>query len=80
MSILEIIAGILLVFCSIVIIALVVSQQPQNGMGALGGNNDMYNSMQSRSVDARIANVTKYAGIAFFVLAIAVSAVNVFAK
>ena len=81
MSILEIIAGVLLIFCSVVIVALVVAQQPQSGMGgALGGSNDMYSSMQSRSIDSRIANVTKYAGIAFFVIAIAVSVVEMFAK
>ena len=80
MSILEIITGVLLIICSVVIVALVVSQQPQNGMGALGGNNDMYSSMQSRSIDARIANVTKYAGVAFFALAIVVSVVEMFAK
>lgn len=80
MGIFEIIAGVLLIICSVIIIALVVAQQPQSGMGALGGANDMYSSMQSRSIDARIAKVTKYAGVAFFVVAILVSVVGIFAK
>lgn len=80
MGILEIIGGVLLILCSIVIVLLVTAQQPNNGMGAISGGSDMFGNMQSRSADARIANVTKYAGVAFFVLAIAVSAINIFAK
>ena len=79
MGILEIISGVLLIACSVVIILLVLAQQPSGGMGAIGGG-DMFADMGSRSTDAKIAQVTKIAGAAFFVLAIAVSAINVLAK
>lgn len=79
MSILEIISGVLLIFCGIVIILLVVSQQPNGGMGAIAGGSDMYASKLARSTDAGLARRTKYAGVAFFVIAVAVSAINIFA-
>ena len=79
MGILEIISGVLLIACSVVIIMLVLVQQGNNGMGALSGG-EMFADMSSRSTDAKIAQVTKYAGIAFFALALAVSAISIFAK
>ena len=79
MGILEIISGVLLIACSVVIVMLVLVQQGNNGMGAIGGG-DMFADMGSRSTDAKIAQVTKYAGLAFFVLAVVVSAINVVAK
>ena len=79
MGILEIISGVLLIACSVVITMLVLVQQGNNGMGALGGG-EMFADMSSRSTDAKIAQVTKYAGLAFFVLAVVVSAINVVAK
>ncbi|MEG1863572.1 MAG: preprotein translocase subunit SecG [Oscillospiraceae bacterium] len=81
MNILEIISGVLLIVCSVVIILLVLAQEAkQGGMGALTGGGEAYSDMQSRSTDAKIAKVTKYAAIAFFVLTIAVSAISIFAK
>lgn len=77
MGILEIITGVLLIFCSVVIVMLVMAQEAQGGMGAVGG---AMMDMGSRSTDARIANVTKYAGAAFFVLAVVANAINVLAK
>ena len=56
---------------------LVMAQEAQGGMGAVGG---AMMDMGSRSTDARIANVTKYAGVAFFVLAVVVNAINILAK
>ena len=79
MGILEIISGVLLIACSVVITMLVLVQQGNNGMGALGGG-EMFADMSSRSTDAKIAQVTKYAGVAFFALAVAVSVVNAIAK
>lgn len=76
MSIFEIIAGVALILCGLVIIALVCMQEPKSGLGTVAGGADMYASMQSRSTDAKIAQTTKYAGVAFFVLAIAVAAIN----
>ena len=77
MGILEIITGVLLIFCSVVIVMLVMAQEAHGGMGAVGG---AMMDMGSRSTDARIANVTKYAGAAFFALAVVVNAINILAK
>ncbi|MBR5520688.1 MAG: preprotein translocase subunit SecG [Oscillospiraceae bacterium] len=78
MSILEVIAGFMLIFCGVVIIMLVMAQQGKSDMGTLGGSS-MFADMNSRSTDAKMAQVTKYAGIAFFALALAVSAISIFA-
>jgi len=78
MGILEIISGVLLLVCSLAIIMLVAAQQPNNNMGAIGGGN-MFADMSSRSADAKMAKVTGYAGVAFFVIAIAVSALGLLA-
>ncbi|MBE6895439.1 MAG: preprotein translocase subunit SecG [Ruminococcaceae bacterium] len=81
MGILEIIAGVLLILCSVVIIMLVMSQQPKtSGMSAMTGGSDIYGEMQSRTADAKLAKLTKVAGIVFFVLTIAVSAIALLAK
>ena len=79
MGILEIISGVMLIACSVVIIMLVLAQQPNSGMGTIGGG-EMFQDMNSRSQDAKIAKVTQYAGAAFFVLAVLVSVINVVAK
>ena len=81
MGILEIIAGVLLVACSVVIVLLVLAQEAKtSGMTAMTGGSDVYGDMQSRTADAKIAKTTKFAGIAFFVLTIAVSAIAAFVK
>ena len=81
MGILEIIAGVLLVVCSVVIVLLVLAQEAKtSGMTAIAGGSDAYGDMQSRTADAKIAKVTKFAGIAFFVLVVLVSALTAFAK
>lgn len=78
MSILEIISGVILLVCCLAIILLVVAQQPNNSMGAIGGGN-MFADVSSRSTDAKMAQVTQYAGIAFFAMAIVVSALGLLA-
>lgn len=80
MGILEIIAGLRLIICSIFMILLVLAQQPKGGMGGAFGGGEMFADMRTRSRDMRIANVTKYAGIAFFVIAVLASAINLFIK
>lgn len=81
MNILEIISGVLLILCSIVIILLVLAQEAKsNGMAAMTGGSDAFGEMQGRTADARIAKITKYAAIAFFVLTIAVGAISIFVK
>ncbi len=79
MSILEIIVGVLLIVCGVAIVMLVLAQQANNNMGAIGGGN-MFADMGSRSTDAKMGQVTTYAGVAFFALAVVASAISVFAK
>lgn len=79
MGVLEIISGVMLIASSVVITLLVLAQQPSGGMGAVAGG-DMFQNMSSRSQDAKIANVTKYAGIVFFVVAILVNVISAVAK
>lgn len=79
MGILEIISGVMLIACSVVIVLLVLAQQPSGGMGTVAGG-DMFQNVSSRSQDAKIANVTKYAGVVFFVVAILVNVISAFAK
>lgn len=79
MGILEIIAGVLLIVCCVIVSMLVLAQQPKsNGMTAMTGGSDVYGDMQTRTADAKLAKLTKYAGIAFFVLVMAVSAISAF--
>ena len=81
MGILEIIAGVLLILCCVVVVLLVLSQNPKtSGMSAMTGGSDVYGDMQTRTADAKLAKLTKYAGGAFFVLIIAVSAIALLAK
>ena len=81
MGILEIIAGVLLILCCVVVVLLVLSQNPKtSGMSAMTGGSDVYGDMQTRTADAKLAKMTKYAGAAFFVLIIAVSAIALLAK
>ena len=81
MCILEIIAGVLLILCCVVVVLLVLSQNSKtSGMSAMTGGSDVYGDMQTRTADAKLAKLTKYAGVAFFVLIIAVSAIALLAK
>ncbi len=79
MGALQIIAGLRFAACGLVVIFLVLAQQPSNDLGVMGGA-AAYQSMQRRSTDARIANTTKYAGVAFFVLALLCGFVVLLAK
>ena len=81
MGILEIFAGVALIVCCVIVCLLVLAEQPKtNGMAAMTGGSDVYGDMQTRTADAKLAKLTKYAGVAFFVLIIAVSAIALLAK
>ena len=69
MKILQIISGARFAICGLIVIFLVLAQQPSNELGVLGGAS-AYQSMQQRSTDARIAKATTYAGAAFFLIAV----------
>lgn len=82
MNALEIVSGVLLILCSIAIIVLVLFQESKgNGLsGAIAGSEMMGNEGRSRSSGAILAKYTKYAAIAFFVLAILVCVISVYLK
>ena len=79
---LEIISGVLLIVCSVAIIVLVLFQESKgNGLsGAIAGGEMMGNEGRSRSSGAVLAKYTKYAAIAFFVLAIFACVISVYLK
>ncbi len=79
MGVLQIVTGVRFAVCGLIVIFLVLAQQPSNDLGVMGGAS-AYRSMQERSTDARIANTTKYAGAAFFIIAILCGVVSLFAK
>lgn len=75
MSVLEIVFGVLLILCSIAIILMVLFQESKGrGLsGVIGGGE---NGENSRTPNALLAKLTRYAAIAFFVLAITVSIIS----
>lgn len=82
MNVFEIIGGSLMIILSIAIVALVAIQESPKGSGvsALTGGDSYYNRNQGRTFDAMLSKVTKYLAIVFFVITIAVYAVDVFLK
>lgn len=82
MGVLEIISGILLILCSIAIIVLVLFQDSKGSglSGAIAGGEMMGNEGRSRSSGAVLARYTKYAAIAFFVLAVLVGVISIYLK
>lgn len=82
MGALEIVSGVLLILCSIAIIVLVLFQESKGSglSGAIAGGEMMGSEGRSRSSGAVLAKYTKYAAIAFFVLAILVCVISVYLK
>ncbi len=72
MNALVIIVGILLMLCSIALIVLVMFQE-QKGKGlsgAIGGDSGAMFEGRFHTSDEKMAKLTKYLGIAFFVLVV----------
>lgn len=70
MNAVEIILGIVILLASLAIIGVVLLQQGhRSGInGAISGGADTFLSKnKARTVDAKLANMTKYVAIAFFV-------------
>ena len=80
MTALEIILGILMILVSLIIVAVILLQQGHRAgvNGVISGAADTFLSKnKARTVNTKLANMTKYITIAFFVLAIAANAVAV---
>lgn len=83
MNIFEIIAGAVMLIASLVIILLVVAQQPadQNGMsGAITGGETYYGQGRSRTANVMLGNFTRIAAFVLFGLTIATHLVKIFSK
>lgn len=82
MNVWEIVGGVVMIIMSIAIIVLVGMQESPKGSGisALTGGDSYYNRNQGRTLDAMLSRFTKYLGIIFFVVTIAVYAMDVFMK
>ncbi|MDL2219887.1 preprotein translocase subunit SecG [Ruminococcaceae bacterium OttesenSCG-928-O06] len=81
MSILEIIAGVLMILISAVIIVMVLSQESK-GQGlssVITGSEMMSGESRTRSKEARQTRATQIAGLVFFVLIILVNLFSVLA-
>lgn len=75
----EIILGILMLLVSVVIIAIILLQQGhRSGVnGAISGGADTFLSKnKARTVNAKLARLTKYIAIAFFVLALVANIIS----
>ncbi len=73
MTALEIILGILMILVSLIIICVILLQQGHRAgvNGAISGGADTFLSKnKARTVNAKLASMTKYITIAFFVLAL----------
>lgn len=73
MSVWEIILGILMILVSLIIIAVILLQQGHRAgvNGAISGGADTFLSKnKARTVNAKLASMTKFITIAFFVLAL----------
>ncbi len=72
----KLILSIVLVLCSLVLIAVVMLQSGKSAglSGAIAGGADTFLSKnKAKSVDAKLAKMTKWVAIAFMVLALVVS-------
>lgn len=83
MSALQIVLGVLLILASLAIIFIVLMQQSrETGLsGAIaGGAETFFGKNKGRTVEARLAKVTKYVAIVFFALAFATTMILLFVK
>lgn len=82
MGVLEIVSGVLLILCSVVIIVMVLFQDSRGSglSSAITGSEMMGNEGRSRSSNAILAKYTRYAAIVFFVLAVLVGVISIYLK
>ena len=81
MGTLDIIIGILVLLVSIIVVGVVLLQQGHHAgiNGAISGAADTFLSKtKARTADAKLARVTKFIAIGFFVLVLAANVIGVF--
>ncbi len=81
MGVLDIIIGILVLLVSIIVVGVVLLQQGHRAgiNGAISGAADTFLSKtKARTADAKLARITKYIAIAFFVLVLIANVICAF--
>ncbi|MGL5973017.1 MAG: preprotein translocase subunit SecG [Oscillospiraceae bacterium] len=81
MSIVEVISGGILLVVSVLIILIVVSQEPSNsqGVGVVdGGQSSYYGQGRTRTSNGILKTITVIGAVLFFITTIAVNLVSVF--
>ena len=81
MSALEIVLGVFLILLSVLLIAIVLMQKSREGglSGAIAGGSDtFFGKNKGRTNEARLAKMTRYIAIVFFVLACAATLLILF--
>ncbi len=81
MSTLEIVLGVFLILLSVLLIAIVLMQKSREGglSGAIAGGSDtFFGKNKGRTNEARLAKMTRYIAIVFFVLAFAATLLILF--
>lgn len=84
MGVLEIVSGIVLIFCSvfIVVITLMQSQKQQGMTSAIGGsNNDSFYGKNSQNTrEKALERLTKIVAVIFFIVIVGVNVIEVMAS
>ncbi len=79
MSTLEIVAGIILILCSVIIILVVLAQDTKDDglTSAIGGgyNESFYENNMSRTKDAKLSRFTKVAAALIFIITLAMNVI-----
>lgn len=81
MSAHEIVLGVFLILLSVLLIAIVLMQKSREGglSGAIAGGSDtFFGKNKGRTNEARLAKMTRYIAIVFFVLAFAATLLILF--
>ena len=81
MSVLEIVLGVFLILLSVLLIAIVLMQKSREGglSGAIAGGSDtFFGKNKGITNEARLAKMTRYIAIVFFVLAFAATLLILF--
>ncbi|MEM1485394.1 preprotein translocase subunit SecG [Oscillospiraceae bacterium PP1C4] len=79
MSIIEIIGGIIILICAVIIVVAVMMQEGKGGgLNALSGSNESsyLGKNKSRTLQATLTRITKYAGITFVIVTLAVYVIS----
>lgn len=82
MGIWEIIGGILLILVGIaVIVSVTLQEQKGNGVNALGGSSDSYiDKNKTMTNEGTLSVISKYSGIALFIITLVVLAIDIYVK